>query len=451
MATTTATLDNLCEDNVQPDVFPFMSLHPELRQLVYQEVLSNRAIILYEFLDPPGLYMCGRRYWHFRLKDSRDPTYDNIPLLQTSKQILAEAQPFLAKYTPSHLTLSKELRRQPEYLYEKELADIGLPFNHITHLNLNVKILGTNPRYPRDCPGPPGSARFFRTNCTIGEFVDPDEGPPPDPQRLPDLKGIWHMSQFFRLLPALREIHIYDVLKHHLSTPAPPCPCPIAGSADCICGKCQCDCIVYPALPSSPTDSIAQVKEELHNALLFRFRAGLPPVDEDPIGFRFRRYSDYHAILEPLAHGVQVFFHEELAFTVPTDEGRAIHKGVWRARYHLSPPDTAPRPAEAPTEPAELPRFCHLRGEKEQQRRREEGVVSLSGIDYGFLKDDTDEDPRLRKIPEVLDGTELVAFEGGLELEIVDEKEFDRVVERQEMEGYRKEVEGRYAAFWRWG
>lgn len=62
-----------------------------------------------------------------------------------------------------------------------------------------------------------------------------------------------------------------------------------------------------------------------------------------------------------------------------------------------------------------------------------------------------DDDPRLRKIPELLNGMELVAFECGLELKIVDETGFDRVVETFEMEGYRKEVEARYATFWQWG
>lgn len=204
---------------------------------------------------------------------------------------------------------------------------------------------------------------------------------------------------------------------------------------------------------------MAQVKEELHRALLFRFRAALPPVDQDPSAYLFRRYSDYHAILEPLAHGVHIYFQEEIALAIPVDEGRSIHKGIWRARYHLAPPDTASCPAEIPTEPAEpakSPQSCRLQKEKEQQRLIKGAINSAPRVGFLLVEDDImegmpDDDPRLRKISEELDGMELITFEGALEVEILDEKGFDRVVEAQEMEGYRSEVEGRYSAFWPWG
>lgn len=415
--------------------FPLLSLPLEIRHLIYHEILSRRTIVLRDRMGKR--YLCGRSYFEYHLEHGCYPTDNTISLLQLCKQVHKEAQPLLMHHAPSHLILSKDLNKplSSSMIIDDLELEVGVPVAHITCITLNVKNLGENKKQSRVCPGllPHSGGDIFREVIICSGFEE--DAPPPDPKRLPNLVKIHDTLFFFSLkFPALREIHIYDVLNHSLIHPT-PCTCPVAGTDLCTCGTCQCDCTHHPPLPNSHNLSLAQVRTSLYETLLSRFRAALyiPGCwDHHPC---LQRWSDYATVLDQLAHGVNIFLHDEITVkaSLDNDSHHVLHKGYWQAIYHLTPSSQASAPASPPTDFAETlrQRRLKLQQKNDSPRRlphRHEREIYIDGD--GWKTRD------LRELPAGFqEGQPLVNFEAGLHLEIMDSHSFDNVIEIDSAEG----------------
>lgn len=406
--------------------FPFLQLPLEVRHIIYREIVSQRTIVL---RDRERAGFCTSRVYGFYLTDDHHTREDIIALFQLSKQVYSEAR-LLLPQTPCHLILSKNLHSIPkaqihdiDSISEDIESKIGVPLKHITSVSFHIKSL--------DLRDATESYDLFPESpiCFPGLEIG---NSPSQSSRISDLDGIEFTSAFLtKSFPALRELHIYDTLKRNLIPSKFSCPA---------AGNELCNCEISLALPNPTDASIPQLTDSLYRVLLSRFRAALPtwPLEERLAG---HLQPDYHTILDLLAHGVHLFFHDQISISIPHDKKAKpeshLHKGHWNAVYYLAPPDNARIPAQPSTEIAERPKQRRLAWEQAEQVRREnfdiEAYFTSRADIFDFsssllLTTNSKCKFKFRDLPDGFDGQQpLVSFEAGLQLNIMDEKLYDSI------------------------
>lgn len=440
--------------------------------MVYHEILSRDSLLLYERLTVQNFQLLPRDLCLNYCNNN-----DTISLLQVCKQISSEARPLLHRCNTSRLVISKDI----EGLWTKwdpvRLQQINFPFNYITRLDFDVGCLGHHRSILRHCPR---SYPYLRQNCITwhtGMAVSATATNPrsrrglsaddlqynADVKRFPILDGIHSFIPILTSLPALRELHISNVLKSFLEGPNDLCACSIAGTESCSCGQCQCHCPDRLALPFHHTQTMLETQTALWSLLHTYFQCALPVV---PVMWPNRVitksvhcsqfFSDYDGILDPLAHGVHIFLHETFALkfslerkakTMDKEHGRKVlHKGTWCAVFHLMPPQSAFAPVEPPSVPPESARQRKIRVEKEKHQqqastdseqihekpaksRSTTTVMLQSGSSKFRVRSKIDGRPLVRSLPGDVDGRQLSEFESDLKVTIMDEEKFDSIIE----------------------
>lgn len=466
--------------------FQFLLLHPEFRRMVYHELLSRRSLLVRDRIriqcfEPLSRDLC------LTYKDGDEI----IALLRSCKHVLHELQPLLKEYSPSRLIVSRDVERLWSKWSSSWLLRSNLPSDHIVRLDFDVKCLGEYKAPLHVCPGNHPYFRhtdlsgvtepFVTMNAdqswcggTLSESLQDNT----EVQRLPDLGGIHRFTQIFASFSALRELHISNVLRSFLEASTYPCTCSVAGTNTCICGQCFCHCPIPAQLPFSQAQSMLETQASLWGVLYTHFQYALPLVSSrpsahslsSPNGYGSNNISDHDVVLGLLARDVHIFFHEELAINISLESQsagqdqtlRSLHKGTWRARFHLTPPGSAKVPLEVSADPTETlqQRAIRTNGERyECQATAYRSIVPGNLAARSIMSDlrtiprrpiahrtsgskQQHERPLPRTLSKGLDGRHLTDFESELELKITDEHKFNSIVETETRQRY-KDKSGR--------
>lgn len=454
----------------RPRSFQFLSFHAEFRRMVYHELLSRRSLVIRDRVRIQPFPILSR---DLCLSYSDDD--EVIILLQTCKHVFQELQPLLREYSPSRLTVSSDIERLWSRWSPSWLLRTNLPLDHIVRLDFDVKCLGEHKAPLHICPGNyPYSrhseiAQWARTVVTVDTDRSCRDSTPieglqgnTETERLPDLGGIHRFAHIFRSLPALRELHISNILRSFWDHPVFPCTCSVAGTDTCVCGQCFCHCPVFPQLPFSGRQSILETQASLWHVLYTHFQLALPLrpggsvlySSHDPAGSQINGVSDYDTILGLLARGIHLFFHEELAInislesqSVDREEGLgSLHKGTWCARFHLVPHSFPQTRLEQLVYPAETPPpiIGVDRGTYEEQATVSHlitpGNPAARLVMSRLRPMHVTPDPDQFSSPEQYFGRppvkNLTDFESELKLKIVDEDKFNSVIEADTESSY---------------